>query len=55
MLVKTGKIGDFSFLITGSKMNVILMISHHHKVVESQDNMSLDEALRYIDAFISKH
>lgn len=55
MLVKTGKIGFYTYLITGDERNVILEISENHKVIDSQDNISLNEALNYLKKYEQKN
>lgn len=55
MFLKTGKLKDYTYMITGETSNVIVEISHHNTIVDSQDNMSLSEALRYVELYVQKH
>jgi len=54
MFVKTGKVGDYTYLITGYDANVILEISKNSKVIDSKDNISLKEAYSYMSKYERK-
>jgi hypothetical protein len=52
MFIKTGRVGDFTYMITGNNaLDVIVEITSNSKVIDSIDHVSLKEAVRYINEF----
>ncbi len=55
MFLKSGRLGDITYMITGNnEQDVIVEISIHSKVVDSIDHVSLIEAIRYINDYTIK-